>query len=53
MRNKKAKQIRKRVYGDRAVAEKYEWDGGTRKCAGLRNAYQQMKKLHGNGKRVL
>ena len=53
MRNKKAKQIRKLVYGDRAVEEKHEWDGGTRKCAGLRNAYKQMKKMYSKGKRLI
>jgi len=45
MRGKKAKAIRKAVYGDMAVDTKYETNGnGVRRCVGKRVEYQKAKK---------
>ena len=45
MRGKKAKAIRKAVYGDIAVNTKYEINGnGVRHCIGKRAEYQKAKK---------
>ena len=45
MRSKKAKAIRKKIYGDFADVRRYATDkNGVVRCIGLRKAYQQAKK---------
>ena len=49
MRGKKAKAIRKVVYGDVAIDTKYETDGnGALRCKGKRAEYLQAKKQYKN-----
>ena len=44
MRQKKAKKIRREVYGEMADVREYRWKHGSRSAVSLRAKYQKAKK---------